>query len=222
MKRVGLMLPSSNTTMEPDLVRALAGAATLHSARMYLADVTPEDEGRMLAEFTVPAARDLATLHPDLVVFGCTSAGALHGAAADARLCARISAVAGAPTVSTIRSVREAIAALAPRRVGVFTPYIAALNDKIRASLEADGLHVGHVAGLCLTDNVAIGAVSPERIVEHVIDAFTGRDVDMLFVSCTNFRAVEAIDEITRRLGIPVVTSNQAVIDAVVTAFDER
>ncbi|WP_156918201.1 hypothetical protein [Bradyrhizobium sp. Cp5.3] len=39
----------------------------------------------------------------------------------------------------------------------------------------------------------------------------------MLFVSCTNFRAVEARRLLTQRFGVPVVTSNQATINA---AFD--
>lgn len=221
MKRVGLMLPSSNTTMEPDLVRGLIGAATLHAARMYLAEVSPAHEARMLDEFTMPAARDLATLRPDVVVFGCTSAGALRGDGADADVCARISATTGVPTISTIRAVRQAIADVAPRRIGVYTPYIEALNDRIQASLVADGVHVAHVVGLGLTDNLAIGAVEPQRIVEGVTNAFGGRDLDLVFVSCTNFRAAEAIAGINERLGIPVVTSNQAVIDAVVAAFEE-
>jgi maleate isomerase len=187
---------------------------------MYLADVTTADEARMLDEFTMPAARDLATLRPDVVVFGCTSAGALRGAAADATLCARISAVAGAPTISTIRAVRQAIAAAAPHRLGVFTPYVTALNDKIRASLAADGLPVTDISGLGITDNLAIGAVEPKQIVEHVAEAFAEREVDMIFVSCTNFRAAEAIPEIKQRLGVPVVTSNQAVVEAMMAALD--
>ena len=45
----------------------------------------------MLDEFALPAARDLGTARPDVVVFGCTSAGALRGNDYDAQLCERIS-----------------------------------------------------------------------------------------------------------------------------------
>jgi len=91
--RVGLLVPSSNTVMEPDFWRALPPGATLHTGRMYLEETTPEAEGRMLDEHVLPAARDLATARPDLIVFGCTSAGALRGNQYDADLCRRISEI---------------------------------------------------------------------------------------------------------------------------------
>src|ERR671936_1537288 len=133
-RRVGLLVPSSNTVMEPDLWGALPAGATLHTGRMYLEDTTPEGERRMLDEHVLPAARDLATARPDLIVFGCTSAGALRGNRYDAELCARSSELSGVPTVSVIAAVRQAIAASGARRVGVVTPYVEELNRPIRES----------------------------------------------------------------------------------------
>ena len=106
--RIGLLIPSSNTMMEVDFVRGLPPHATLHTARMFMEDTTAAGESRMLDEFSMGAARDIATARPDVVVFGCTSAGALRGDAYDSELCARISAVTSAPTLSTIQAVRSA------------------------------------------------------------------------------------------------------------------
>jgi maleate isomerase len=217
--RVGLMIPSSNTVMEPDFQDALAGVATVHTARMFLAEVTPEGESRMLDEYALPAARDLATARPDVVVFGCTSAGALRGNAYDAELCGRISAVTGVPTISVIASVRRAVTATGARRVGVATPYVDALNEKIRQSLADDGLEVVAMAGLGIAENAEIGLVEPDAIAGFVAGRLAGAGADLAFVSCTNFRAVEAIPHLRRRLGLPVVTSNQAAIEAVRAAL---
>jgi maleate isomerase len=214
-RRVGLLVPSSNTVMEPDLWRALPPGATLHTGRMYLEDTTPEGESRMLDEHVLPAARDLATARPDLIVFGCTSAGALRGNQYDADLCRRISDLSGVPTVSVIASVRQAITASGARRVGVVTPYVDALNQRIRESVEADGVAVAGIAGLGISDNFEIAAVPQERIVDFAERTLRDLDVDLAFVSCTNFPAVAALPELERRLGLPVVTSNQAAIAAV-------
>jgi maleate isomerase len=220
--RVGLMIPSSNTVMEPDFQEGLAGTATVHTARMFMEETTPEGEGRMLDEFALPAARDLATARPEVVVFGCTSAGALRGNAYDAELCARISEVTGAPTVSVIASVRRAVTATGARRVGVVTPYVDALNEKIGQSLEGDGLEVVAMAGLGIAENIEIGLVEPDAIAGFVAERLAGAGADLAFVSCTNFRAVEAIPDLRRLLGLPVVTSNQAALDAVRTALGTR
>ncbi len=117
--RIGLIVPSSNTVMEVDLYRRLPDRFQLHTARMFLEETTPEGEAVMLDDHVMPAARDLGTARPHAVVFGCTSAGALRGDAYDVELCARISAVTGAETISTIASVRDAIARRGAGRIGV-------------------------------------------------------------------------------------------------------
>jgi maleate isomerase len=219
-RRVGLLVPSSNTVMEPDFWEALPPDATLHTARMYLEDTTPEAESRMLDEHVLPAARDLATARPDLIVFGCTSAGALRGNRYDAELCARISELSGVPTVSVIAAVRQAIAASGARRVGVVTPYVEELNRPIRESLEADGVEVAVIAGLGIADNFQIATVPAARICDFAEQTLRGLAVDLAFVSCTNFPAYAAVPELERRLGRPVVTSNQAAVAAVLALLD--
>jgi maleate isomerase len=219
-RRVGLLVPSSNTVMEPDLWRALPPGGTLHTGRMYLEDTTPEGENRMLDEHVIPPARDLATARPDLIVFGCTSAGALRGNDYDAELCRRISDLSGVPTVSVIASVRRSIAASGARRVGVVTPYVDALNDRIRESVEADGVEVATIAGLGISDNFEIAAVPGDEIVDFAERSLRGHDLDLAFVSCTNFPAVAVLPELERRLGLAVVTSNQAAIAAVLAVLD--
>ena len=114
-QRVGLMVPSSNTVMEVDFYRNLPESVTLHTSRMYLVPTTVEGEELMLDEYALPAARMVATAKPDLVVFGCTSAGALRGNAYDAGLCRRISEISGKPTVSVIESVRHELKATAAK-----------------------------------------------------------------------------------------------------------
>src|SRR5688572_7538500 len=128
-QRVGLLIPSSNSVMEVDFYRHLPSHVTLHTGRMFMEASTVESEIRMLDEFAMPAAEAVGTVRPDIVVFGCTTGGALRGQAFDDELCRRISEVTGGRTVSTIRAVHEAIARRGARRVGVITPYVEELND---------------------------------------------------------------------------------------------
>ena len=218
--RVGLMIPSSNTMMEVDFARDLPPGTALHTARMFMEDTTPAGENRMLDEFALPAARDLGTARPDVVVFGCTSAGALRGNDYDAQLCQRISELAGAPVVSTFGAVRAAIQASGAASIGVITPYVDELNEKIRASIEADGAHVATIAGLGITDNFEIAEVGHDQIVafaERALGRLAARaSIGLAFASCTNFGAMAARPAIAARLGLPVVTSNQAVLAAAV------
>jgi maleate isomerase len=78
-------------------------------------------------------------------------------------------------------------------------------------------LTVVHIAGLGMTDNFGIGSVTPNEILAFAEKELVDVAFDLLFVSCTNFRAVEARPLLMQRFDVPVVTSNQATIDA---AFD--
>lgn len=217
--RVGLLVPSSNTVMEVDFHRRLpASRFTVHTGRMYLEETTVEAESEMLDHHVMPAVRDVGTARPDVVVFGCTSAGALRGNEADAELCERIEKAGGTTVLSTIRSVRQALERRGARRVGVITPYVEALNEKIRASLEADGLDVAVIRGLGITENFAIAEVPPHSIVRFAVETMAGLGIDVAFASCTNFRAVDALPEIEDVLGVPAVSSNQAALEAVLRA----
>jgi len=224
--RVGLMIPSSNTMMEPDFARDLPPGTALHTARMYMEDTTPAGENRMLDEFALPAARDLGTARPDVVVFGCTSAGALRGNDYDTELCGRIRELTGAPVVSTIGAVRDAIAGSGATSIGVITPYVDELNEKIRASIEADGTRVAAITGLGITDNFEIAEVGRDEIVafaERALGPLAAEGgIGLVFASCTNFGAMAARPAIAGRLGLPVVTSNQAVLAAAVAQLPAR
>ena len=148
-------------------------------------------------------------------MFGCTSAGALRGNDYDRELCGRIAADTGAAVLSVIFSVRDSIRSRGAGRIGVITPYVDSLNEKIKASLEADeGVEVVDIRGLGISDNFAIAEVPPEKIVGFAAETFDGQAIDLLFASCTNLRAMDAIRGIRKALGVDVVTSNSAALEA--------
>lgn len=215
-QRVGLLVPSSNTVMEVDFQQRLPSHASVHTGRMFMEETTPQAESEMLDRYALPAALAVASVRPHVIVFGCTSAGALRGNAYDDEFCRRIAHETRTPVVSVINAVRQAITKRKGRRIGVVTPYIDELNRKIKESLEEDGeFEVVTIAGLGITDNFAIAEVTPDEIVGFARRSVASSQIDLLFVSCTNLRALEAIDEIADNVEVPVVTSNMAALEAV-------
>jgi maleate isomerase len=219
--RVGLIVPSSNTVAEVDFYRRLPSWASLHTARLYLAEVTQDDEAVMIDEHLPGALRDLSTARPDVVVFACTSAGTLRGNAGEQELIAQIGERTACRAISVAAAVRKLITASGAQRVGVLTPYVEEVNDKIRASLQEDGLEVTLIHGMGITANLEIGAIEPDRITEFACEKFKGSAVEVLFASCTNFRALEAREQIEHDLELPVVTSNQAALAAAIEVLSE-
>jgi len=215
--RVGLMVPSSNTVMEVDLYRRLPEYMTLHTARMYLEETTRQAEMKMIEEFAPEAAASVKTAKPHFVVFGCTSAGSLGGPDYDRQICSRLSEITGVPTIGVFSSVREALFRSRARSVAVVTPYVEDINVSIKKGLEADGFEVLAIHGMGIDVNFDLAVVTPGRIVEFVAERLRGVAPDILFISCTNFRAIEALPMLEKHFSMPIVTSNTATIEAILT-----
>lgn len=228
--RLGLLVPSSNSVMEPDFYRRLPAEVTLHTARMRLLETTVAGESAMLDVYLPEAVKDLASVKPHVVLFGCTSAGALRGNAYEAQLVERIAAETGARAYSVSACVRWALKEASVRILGVITPYVEELNERIRSSLEDDGFQVRFIRGMGISENFAIARVSPEEIcrfaVREVQSAGAGAareaGIDALFVSCTNFRGFDAREMMAAELGLPVITSNQAAWERILTDLGRR
>lgn len=219
-KRVGLIVPSTNTVMEPDLYRNLPPGATVHTSRMLLeGSVTVEAEELMLDVYLPECARQIGTLLPDVVVFGCTSAGALRGPAYEQELAGKISKATGAPTITIMGAVADELVRLGAKSVAVLTPYSHEINDTIKESLETSGFTVPYINGMDVKGAFNIAAVSQHEIVQYVREQLEGVESDCLFVSCANLKSVDALDELQQVAGRPVVTSNQAVLEGVKRAI---
>jgi maleate isomerase len=209
-----LMVPSTNTTMEPDLVRELADVATVHTARMYLPDpVTTAGERELLERFARPAARDLSGIDAGIAIFGCTSAGALLGAAGEERLQAELSELVGAPVAGVLTSAVHALQQRGATRISILTPYTEELNPTIERAMAAF-FEVVSIIGMGIADNRDVGRCPPESVVEAADRAIVDGS-DALFIACTNLRALEARAAIEATSGIPTVTANSAVVEAV-------
>jgi maleate isomerase len=219
--RIALIVPSSNTVMENDFHRGLPHARyTVHTDRMYLIETTREAELTMIEEHAPRAATDLGTTRPDLLVFGCTSGGSLFGLDYDAKICASLGEMAGCPALGVISSAAQALSRRKARRIAVITPYIDALTQSVADALTSEDCEVVTASGMGISVNVELADPTPDQIVEFCKAQLQGHSFDTLFVSCTNFRALEAVPALEQALGVQVVTSNSATIEAVRRQFE--
>lgn len=215
--RIGLLVPSSNTVMENDLHAHLDKARyTVHTARMYLEVTTAEAEQVMLDRDAPAAAELVGTARPDALVFGCTSAGSLGGVAYDRSYCADLGKrAAGARGIGVMSSLVDRIQDAGLRRIAVLTPYVEELTASVARGLAGEGLEVVTAAGMGISVNIDLARPTPEEITRFVLEKTRGARIDGIVISCTNFRALDARPEITAQTGLPVITSNSAVLDTI-------
>jgi maleate isomerase len=214
-QRIGVMVPSTNTTCEADFQMVVPRPFTVHGQRLWLTNDALGEEGmvRMNAEIE-SGARYLATARVDAISYGCTTGSFFKGPGWDREMIALIEKTAGVPAVATSPSVVEALRSFGARRISLATPYPEWNNQRLCAYLAAQGFEVLNLEAepeAARAGNQGINDQDPAGIVEFASRACRP-DADALLCSCTAWRSVEAVEDIERRTGKPVVTSNQASI----------
>jgi maleate cis-trans isomerase len=214
-KRIGVMVPSTNTTCEADFQMTVPRDITIHGQRLWMTNEGTGDEAyvRMNAEIE-SGARYLATAHVDVIVYGCTTGSFYKGPGWDTEMLELIRREAGVPAVATSPSVVEALRFFGARRLSVATPYPEWNNRRLRTYLEAQGFEVLNVDGepeAAAAGNQGINDQDPQSVVDFA-SRVCRPEADALLCSCTAWRSVEAVAAIEARTGKPVVTSNQSTI----------
>jgi maleate isomerase len=205
--RIGLLVPSSNTTMEPDFYKMAPRGVTVHTARMRLTEVTPDALIRMAGD-AERAAGLLADAGVEIIVFGCTTGSLVGGVKYEESLVRRIEEETGIPAISTSTAVVEALRSLGAKRLGVATPYSEELNSLEKSFLEDLGFQVTGIRGLSLLDNLDIGRVG--RVTLEDITREVADEADAVFISCTNLPVLDLIEDFEKEFNRPLTTSNQA------------
>ena len=221
-RRIGLLIPSVNTTMEPEFYAMAPENVTVHTARLFLTEVSYEHWLKMFAALE-GATRDLATARPDVIVFGCTGASFANGVGWDKTVADRISGYAqGIPVVTTTTAIVRALEHFAVRDVAISTPYPAETDERCRAFIEGSGFRVRSMRGLGIKDGAEIGYLPPESAYEAGTNTIAGAsDADALLLSCTNWRTIEVLDKLETALKKPVISSNQASLWAALSTIGD-
>lgn len=208
--RLGLIVPSSNTTNEAEFAGWLPPGVSLHAARLQQERSNAAELAEMAAG--VGGAADLlATADVDVIAYGCTTGSLVEGPDHARDIERSVTDRTGVPTVATAASIKRAFDALDLESLVIATPYIDELNELEVEYLEAAGYDVVAIDGRGLELNTDIGRQDPRGTYRQA-RALPHDEADGLFVSCTNYRSFEVIEALERDLDLPVVTSNQATL----------
>jgi maleate isomerase len=214
VRRLGILLPSSNTVMEPETMALLPqdGSITAHFARFRMVAVSTEDESlrQFALEGMVAAATLLADVNPDLILWGGTAASWL-GFAHDTALCDAITARTGIPAVTSVQLINRLLLTAGARRIGLVTPYLAEVESAIIANYGGLGLHVSAAERSGLIVNTDFATIAPSAIADMV--RWVARsEPDAVVILCTNLKGAPVAEALAQELGRPVIDSVRASI----------
>jgi maleate isomerase len=208
--RIGLIIPSGNRLTEPQFHRYCPPGVEPHVTRLRLTGPSARPPRKMLPEIR-QAAQFLADAKCDIIVLHCTASAMEQGVAAEREVVRAIAEETGRPATSTASALLAAFGALGARRLVLVSPYGQQTNDHEIAFLAEANLEVVRDRALGLPGSDGYAAAPASLFLEATLEAADPR-ADAYFLSCTNIRSPEVVQELEARLDRPVVTSNQATL----------
>lgn len=204
--QLGMIVLQSDETLEADMRRLLPPQVELLVSRVQSGETLSHE---MIAgmEHRLTAAADLLPRGTvfGAVGYGCTSASAQIGSARVAEL---VRAGVSTPHVTDpAAALIAACGAMGLRSLGLVSPYIPSISDRLRGVIENAGIAVaqfGSFSEPVEANVVRITEASLRCAAERVAEGSDG-----VFLSCTNLRTLDVIPQIEARIGKPVLSSNQ-------------
>lgn len=219
---IGMIVPSSNLTMEtelPRMLRAREEAApddrfVFHAARARMQHVTPEQLRAMNAQ-AQRAAAELADARPDVVATACLVAimaqGPGYHCTAEQAITAALRAEgAQAPVISSAGALLEGVAALGARRVAIVTPYMKPLTAAVVEYLEDAGVEVVDALSLEVPDNLAVARLDPAELRVHARTLDLSRADALVLSACVQMPSLPSVQPVQDEVGIPVLSAATA------------
>ena len=209
--RLGVILPSVNTVVEPWFNAVVPSGVTIHATRMLLKGVTAEALRRMDEEEGLPAALRLVSCRPHAMVYGCTASSIVQGLQYDRHLAQELSAKTGSRCITAVGAILDALNVLDVRRLAMASPYPDAIDRAEHAFFEGAGFTIDGSANLGITDGFDLASPTPEEILALAKRALTGNP-DAIVITCLNMNSQTVAATLEASTGLPVVTSPTATL----------
>lgn len=215
--RVGLIVPSTNITVETEIPRILREAGvdfSFHSSRMRMHAVTPE-QLRMMNAQRERCVLEIGDAGVDAVLYACLVAimamGPGHHRNAEFGIAEQLgSGGSDAKVLSSAGALLQGLNALGAKRVALVMPYMKPLAEQVVAYIEAEGIEVSDWRALEVADNAAVGCIPGDRVMEAA-RSLDLAGVDALVLSCcVQMPSLDLVQAAEDELGLPVLSAATA------------
>ena len=211
---LGMLTPSSNTTLEPVTTQMVAGLpeASAHFGRFRVTEIALSDKalGQFDDSEILRAAELLSHAKVNVIGWNGTSSGWL-GFEADERLCGHITEATGIPACTSVLALNEIFQRTGVKRFGLVTPYRDDVQAAIVKNYAASGFECVAERHLKLQDNFSFSEVGADEI-RRMTREVAKEKPQAITIFCTNLRGAPLVEELEAELGIPIYDTIATVV----------
>ncbi len=207
---MGLIVLQTDETLEPEFAAYFSDrTCPIYVSRIPSGkEVTTDTLAEM--ETALPVAADLLpkTRPYRVVGYGCTSASSVIGSEQVERMVQKNCDVA--IVTNPLRAAAACAHDLGVGKFALLSPYIEEVNDPIREAFARNGILMDVFGTFGEAEEARVARISRQSLIDAATKLGREKSVEAVFISCTNLRTFDIINEIEERLQKPVLTSNQS------------
>lgn len=214
--KIGIIIPSTNTTVQPESDAMRPEGVTNHIGRIHIPDLplSNDTEFEAMVEAIGPdlfgAVDRVMTCRPAHLLMGMSIPTFWGGKAGAETLLARLEARAGVPvTMGSAACVQALRCYPGVRRIGILTPYQPVGDAHVARFFADHGFEVVQVHSLKRPSEVQI-AYATEADIRAGLRTLATSGVDAVVQAGTDLAVTDIADEAERWLGMPVIAINAA------------
>jgi maleate isomerase len=209
--RIGLITLASDFRIEKDFNNVINGKdIDLYCNRIHCYNPLTNETLKKMADDITNVTKDiLPDQKLDCVAYGCTS-GTI--AAGYNSIFEKVNAAKPNTKVTTpITAAIKALKKLNINKISIFTPYTNEINNSVVEYFKNENFEINELSYFDIPSDLDIGKVDDKYLFD-VLSKINLNDSDALFVSCTALPVLSLINDLEKKLGKFVVSSNQALI----------
>ena len=209
--RIGLIALATDSIIEKDFIKIIKDKDIdffVNRIECYN-PLSKENLIKMSEKVTDVTKNILPDENIDCVVYGCTSGTIAVGHDTIERKVkeAKPKAKITTPSTAAIKALKK----LNIEKLAIFTPYSKKLNDEVIDYFSSQGFDIVANTYLDIAADYDIGKVDQNFLLE-TLSQIEIKNADALFISCTALPVLNIIERLEKKLGKPVITSNQSLI----------
>jgi len=211
--KIGTVVPSTNTIVQPDFDDLRSDGITTHVARIGIPNMainSDDDFDKMvrLSEADLVAAVDrVMTAAPGLLIVGMSSLIVWDGYEASLARREMLEKRTGVPVTGGSFAVAAALEKLGAKRIAILSPYMPVADRHISQFFADLDYEVVNFIGLKCPSPVAIAEVTNEEL-SKALDEIDGPDVDAIVQFGTNLHFMRQAEAEEQKRGKPVIAIN--------------
>ncbi|WP_206363573.1 arylmalonate decarboxylase [Sphingomonas crocodyli] len=212
-KLIGLVVPSTNTSVQPECERLRPAGVTNHIARVTIperpltSDQAYDEHLQAMRDGISPAIAQVMTCGPDHIVMGVAIEAFWGGVAQADRFQAMLAEQAGVGVSMGSTAAVAGLKAFGAKRIAVLTPHQPKGDAVVQAYLEEAGFDIARLKGLKCASPRLIAHVTPSEI-RQALKELDGDDIDAILQVGTNLASIQVMAEAERWLEKPVLAMN--------------